>query len=88
MIKNKSNKFVLLAGLLRTASTVLANTLAQNSRFHIEGNSGLCQLMWDSQWSCNHHCDEQLKANNKLDSVKEKLVGGLPDIYYAGVSGL
>ena len=87
MIKNKANKFVLLAGLPRTGSTVLANTLAQNSRFYIEGNSGLCQLMWDSQWSCNHHCNEQLNANNKLDSVKERLVGGLPDIYYTGVSG-
>ena len=78
---------MLLAGLPRTGSTVLANTLAQNSMFYIEGNSGLCQLMWDAQWSCENHCEEQLKANNKLDSVKEMLVGGLPDLYYTGVSG-
>lgn len=87
MLKNNSNKFVLLAGLPRTGSTVLANTLAQNSKFHIEGNSGLCQLMWDTQQSCNLHCVEQLKANNKLASVREMLVGGLPDLYYKGVSG-
>ena len=81
------NKFVLLAGLPRTGSTVLTNTLAQNNKFHIEGNSGLCQLMWDMQESCNSHCAEQLKANNKLDSVRERVVGGLPALYYKGVSG-
>jgi sulfotransferase len=80
------NKFVLLAGLPRTGSTVLANALAQNDRFHIEGNSGLCQLMWDAQQSCNEKCVEQLTANNKLHSVRNMLVGGLPDLYYKGVS--
>lgn len=81
-----SNKFVLLAGLPRTGSTLLLNTLAQNKNFYIEGNSGLCQLMWDMQQSCSS-CSEQLTANNKLDSVRERVVGGLPDLYYKGVSG-
>jgi len=43
--------------------------------------------MWDMQQSCNIHCAEQLKANNKLESVRERAVGGLPDLYYKGVSG-
>lgn len=81
-----SNKFVLLAGLPRTGSTVLANALAQNDKFYIEGNSGLCQLMWDTQKSCNEHCFEQLNANNKLESVRRKAIEGLQDIYYSGVS--
>ena len=81
-----ANKFVLLAGLPRTGSTLLANILAQNTRFYIEGNSGLCQLMWDMQESCNKNCSEQLSANNKLESVRLSVVGGLPALYYKGVS--
>ena len=81
-----ANKLVLLAGLPRTGSTLLANILAQNSRFHLESNSGLCQLMWDMQESCDSNCVEQLTANNKLESVRSSLVGGLPDIYYKGIS--
>tara|TARA_R110002072_G_scaffold79724_1_gene183688 strand:- start:299 stop:1099 length:801 start_codon:yes stop_codon:yes gene_type:complete len=85
MAKANLNKFVLLAGLPRTGSSLLSNVLAQNSKFYAEGNSGLCQLMWDTQQSCNYNCVEQLKANNKLDAVKKMLVGGLPDLYYQGV---
>lgn len=79
------NKFVLFAGLPRTGSTLVANLLAQNNKFHIEGNSGLCQLMWDVQESCNQNCVEQLTANNKLDSVKSNVIGELPNLYYKGV---
>ena len=79
------NNFVLLAGLPRTGSTLLTNILAQNSKFYLEGNSGLCQLMWDTQESCNSNCVEQLVTNNKLESVRANVVGGLPDLYYKGV---
>jgi sulfotransferase len=80
-----ANKFVLLAGLPRTGSTLLANILAQNGRFHIEGNSGLCQLMWDMQESCNKNCAEQLNANKKLETVRSSIVGELPNLYYKDV---
>lgn len=79
------NKFVLFGGLPRTGSTLLANLLAQNHKFHVEGNSGLCQLMWDVQESCNQNCVEQLTANNKLDSVKSNIISELPNLYYKGV---
>ena len=81
-----SNKFVLLAGLPRTGSTLLLNVLAQNKKFHIESNSGLCQLMWDMQTSCKINCSEQLLANNKLDSVSQNIIGSLPSLYYQDVS--
>tara|TARA_B110000208_G_C11773498_1_gene431133 strand:- start:1544 stop:2323 length:780 start_codon:yes stop_codon:yes gene_type:complete len=80
------NKLVLVAGLPRTGSTLLMNMLAQNSAFYIEGNSGLCQLMWDMQQSCDYNCKEQLSANNKLESVKDSVIGGLSDLYYKGIS--
>jgi len=81
-----ANRFVLLAGLPRTGSTLLANILAQNSKFYLEGNSGLCQLMWDVTQSCDNNCYQQLTANGKLDSVKTNIASGLPNLYYKDVS--
>lgn len=80
------NKFVLLAGLPRTGSTLLANILAQNDTFYLEGNSGLCQLMWDVKVSCDTKCIEQLAAGNKLDEVKTNIISELPNLYYKGVT--
>ena len=80
------NKFVLLAGLPRTGSTLLANILAQNRKFYLEGNSGLCQLMWDMTQSCDNNCHEQLTANGKLDAVKINITSALPNLYYKDVS--
>ena len=76
-----ANKFVLLAGLPRTGSTLLSNMLAQNDRFHVEGNSGLCQIMWDVQECCDENCAVQVRANNKLDSVKSNIISELPNLY-------
>ena len=81
-----ANRFVLLAGLPRTGSTLLANILAQNKNFHLEGNSGLCQLMWDMTQSCDNNCHEQLTANAKLDAVKINIATSLPNLYYKEVN--
>lgn len=81
-----ANKFVLIAGLPRTGSTLLANILAQNENFYLEGNSGLCQLMWDMTQSCDNNCHEQLAANGKLAAVKANITSGLPNLYYKDVS--
>mgnify|MGYP003640714571 FL=1 len=81
-----ANKFVLLAGLPRTGSTLLANILAQNESFHLEGNSGLCQLMWDMTQSCDNNCHEQLTASGKLEEVKTNITSSLPNLYYKDVN--
>ncbi len=43
---NKKN-FYFISGLPRTGSTLLSSILYQNPLIHTEGNSALCQLMWD-----------------------------------------
>lgn len=73
---------VFLSGLPRTGSTLLTSILSQNSQIHTEGNSGLCQLMWDMQVSCWN--TEQLQ--NRPD-IQNKLLTSIPEIFYQGVEG-
>jgi len=69
-----------LSGLPRTGSTLLTSILSQNSALHTEGNSALCQLMWDMQVSCWNA--EQLQ--NKPDA-QNKLLTSIPEVFYQGV---
>ena len=74
--------FVALSGLPRTGSTLLSAILSQNPEIHAEGNSAVCQLMWDMQQSVVN--SEQIKASNK--NVLDALVKPIPHTYYADVS--
>lgn len=78
---NSFDQLVCLSGLPRTGSTLLSALLSQNPAIHAEGNSGLCQIMWDTQQSCRHGAYEMLAANSRLDSVHD-IVSQLPHIYY------
>lgn len=80
------NQYVLIAGLPRTGSTLLLNILLQNNKFHADSNSALCQMMWDTNNSINTSCEEQLKANKKLNTVRSSVLSSLPDLYYSNVS--
>jgi sulfotransferase len=60
---------------------LLSTLLSQNFAIHAEGNSGLCQIMWDTLNSCRYAASEQLAANNRLRSVND-IVSQLPHIYY------
>jgi sulfotransferase len=75
-------QFVALSGLPRTGSTLLSAILSQNPEIHAEGNSAVCQLMWDMQQSVVN--SEQLKASNK--DILDALVKPIPHIYYADVT--
>jgi sulfotransferase len=75
------NQFVALSGLPRTGSTLLSAILSQNPNIHAEGNSAVCQLMWDMQQSAIN--SEQIKANSK--NVLDALVKSIPHIYYNDV---
>lgn len=75
-------QFVALSGLPRTGSTLLSAILSQNPEIHAEGNSAVCQLMWDMQQSVLN--SEQIKASNK--DVLDALVKPIPHIYYANVT--
>jgi len=74
-------QFVALSGLPRTGSTLLSSILSQNPNIHAEGNSAVCQLMWDMQQSVVN--SEQIKANNK--DLIDKLVKPIPHTYYGDV---
>jgi len=74
-------QFVALSGLPRTGSTLLSAILSQNPNIHAEGNSAVCQLMWDMQQSVGN--SEQLKANNK--DLLDALVKPIPHTYYSDI---
>lgn len=76
-----NKEYVFLSGLPRTGSTLLSAILDQNPRIHAEGNSAVCQLMWDMQVSCETASKEQLAANDRL-TTQDALVSAIPDIYY------
>lgn len=77
--------FVALSGLPRSGSTLLSSILSQNPEVHAEGNSAVCQLMWDLQMSCQTAASEQLSATGRWDTV-DALVAAIPAIYYRNVT--
>jgi len=77
-------KIIGLSGLPRSGSTLLSAILSQNIDIHAEGNSAVCQLMWDMQQSCNINAKEQLLANNRNKTGKD-LISSIPSIYYKDV---
>jgi sulfotransferase len=81
MIKN----FMGLSGLPRTGSTLLSAILSQNPEIHAEGNSAVCQLMWDAQCSVLGTASQQLIASDRLDTGIE-LIKNIPNIYYKDVT--
>jgi sulfotransferase len=77
-------KIIGLSGLPRSGSTLLSSILSQNPDIHAEGNSAVCQLMWDMQHSCNGNAKEQLLANNRNKTGKD-LISSIPSVYYKDV---
>lgn len=76
---------IFLSGLPRTGSTLLTSILSQNPDIHAEGNSALCQLMWDTKVSCETNALEQLLANNRFNTKKD-IISALPGIYYSNTT--
>jgi sulfotransferase len=79
--------FVALSGLPRTGSTLLSAILSQNPEIHAEGNSAVCQLMWDMQQSCEGSASQQLAANRRYTD-QDALVSSIPAIYYRNVKSM
>lgn len=75
------SQLVCLSGLPRSGSTLLSAILSQNPLIHAEGNSAVCQIMWDLQQSCVTNAKEQLGANNRLHTTHD-LISSVPHIYY------
>jgi sulfotransferase len=79
-------QFVCLGGLPRTGSTLLSSILSQNPEIHAEGNSGLCQIMWDVEFSFNNKCKEQIIANKRTHTIFD-VISQLPNLYYKDIKG-
>ena len=77
-------EFVFLSGLPRAGSTLLSSILNQNPLIYSEGNSAVCQLMWDVKQSCENQSWEQLAANGRLQT-KTDLLKSIPNIYYKDI---
>ena len=80
----KYEQFVCLSGLPRSGSTLLSAILSQNPKIHAEGNSAVCQLMWDVQQSCVNNCKEQINATNRQNTASD-LISTIPQIYYNNI---
>lgn len=78
-------KFIGLAGLPRSGSTLLSSILSQNPDIHAEGNSAVCQIMWDLEQSCDINCKEQLQATNR-QQTQLNVISAIPHIYYKDVT--
>lgn len=77
--------FVALSGLPRTGSTLLTSILSQNPEIHAEGQSAVCQLMWDMQQSCETEFSSKALAANGRTTTHDDLVRAIPAIYYKDV---
>jgi sulfotransferase len=75
------DQFVCLSGLPRSGSTLLSALLCQNPKIHAEGNSAVCQSMWDLEQSLLYRCKEQIDANGRSHTIHD-LVSNIPSIYY------
>ena len=53
--------------------------MSQNPDIHAEGNSALCQLMWDTQENYKQY--EQVHATNRMWSLNN-IVSAMPEAYY------
>ena len=84
-IKPSFKQIVYMSGLPRSGSTLLSAILSQNPAIHAEGNSAVCQLMWDMYVSTTQNCGEQLRANDRERTVYD-LVSSIPHIYYKDIS--
>jgi len=78
-------KFIGLSGLPRSGSTLLSSILSQNPDIHAEGNSAVCQMMWDLDQSCSYNCKEQLQATNRQQTQLD-IISAIPYIYYKNVT--
>jgi sulfotransferase len=77
-----SSEIIFLSGLPRTGSTLLTSILSQNPKVHTEGNSALCQLMWDMQVSCWN--TQQIQNKPK---IVDELLTSIPKTFYDGIEG-
>lgn len=84
-ITDSSDKktFYFIAGLPRSGSTLLANLLAQNPRFHTTSTSGIMDIMFGVRNSWDKLVEFQATPN---DEGRLRVLRGILESYYSDVS--
>lgn len=81
-VKADDKTFYFISGLPRSGSTLLANILAQNPRFHTTGTSGIMDIMF----SVRNNWDQlvEFKASPN-DAAKLRVLRGILYSYYSDI---
>lgn len=87
IVKSSSHKkgdktFYFIAGLPRSGSTLLANILAQNPRFHTTSTSGIMDVMFGVRNTWDKLVEFQANPN---DEAKLRVLRGILESYYADI---
>ena len=81
--KKKSPKtYYFIAGMPRAGSTLLANILAQNPRFHATATSGVMDVMFGVRNSWHSHVEFQA---NPDDAALLRVLHGILESFYANI---
>ena len=78
----KSKTYYFIAGMPRSGSTLLANILAQNPRFHTTSTSGIMDIMFGVRNTWDKLIEFQATPN---DAAKVRVLRGVLDSFYADV---
>jgi sulfotransferase len=74
-----------LAGLPRSGSTLLANILAQNPRFHVTPTSGIVDMLVQVRNSWDRNDAFQAMARGESEQIKERVLRSMLQAYFAHV---
>lgn len=74
-----------LAGLPRSGSTLLANILAQNSRFHVTPTSGIVDMLVQVRNGWDRNDAFQAMERDLSEQVKERVLKAMLQAYFAEV---
>jgi len=82
-----TKKYCFLSGLPRSGSTLLANILAQNPRFHASATSGILDVIF----GVRNHWDnlpqfQAMPDRIACESAKLRVLGGILESYYSDTS--
>lgn len=78
----ETKTYYFIAGLPRSGSTLLANILAQNPRFHTTSTSGIMDIMFGVRNTWDNLIEFKATPN---DAAKVRVLRGILDAYYADV---
>jgi sulfotransferase len=74
-----------LAGLPRSGSTLLANILAQNPRFHVTPTSGIIDMLVNVRNHWDQNDAFRAMERRKSETVKERVLRAMLQAYFADV---